>query len=197
MTNDDNYRVDHDIEFFIMDVPEDANITWNINDLFSFRGNHFITSFNISNTYVINCTARWENNVRHGSISIDVLNSDEIENIKGDRIISVSPARNPLYNLDFFVFNGVIDPTVNININIRNIIGRCRLFVGYHLNDNDPAIEIHDQEYRYYNNNNLFYEHTVTIKRDFFESNEIRFQVFIEFYEGKSGPWSIECESIY
>jgi hypothetical protein len=119
--DNDDLRTYEPIIFYLKNVPENSNVTWDFGDnniTYGYEINHL---YSFSDYYRITVTVRWSNEYKTDSLDISVKNHDIYS--AGHSTISLRDPIKRRAHTGLGIREGITVPEAVINLELRNLTG--------------------------------------------------------------------------
>jgi hypothetical protein len=184
----------------VENVPDDANITWFLDDGNITFGKVCCYKYLYSDMYNISAQAIWDGGSGNGTIEIYACNLDVHFEDHGDNLFSIRPRSNnyEFCGRMFFYSCNLEDPVVSIDLQINDVVGLIHIEVIFWRHEQNGASG-HSVVYE-----NQFGTNSVITIQETFTDLEIEpseypysLEVGIAVLEGRIGSYDLTMAAIY
>lgn len=136
----------------IDNVPNNANITWFLDDGNITFGRVCCHKYPFSDIYNISAFAKWDGGEGNGTIELFACNEDVYFEEHGDNTFSVRPRyySSEFCGEMFFYSCNVVDPIISIDFQINDVVGLVHvevIFWKHHLNGASGSSVVFDNQF--------------------------------------------------
>jgi hypothetical protein len=114
----------------VANIPEDANVTWFLDDGKIKFGRRCSHSYPVSDSYEIKAEARWSGGHGNGTFNLCSMVEDFHDEKSGDRVRDLRRGWGTGNWIDgYFYYCGMGGPDIHVNINLHDAIGRIEFWI--------------------------------------------------------------------
>jgi len=182
--------------FSVENIDNDVNVTWDLGDGNVSYGKTIKHRYQRSDYFDVICRVDYGKSEVSSNITISVVNMNYYSNYNGNSIININPISSKTIEGSAFIFEGISEPIIFVNITINNCYGSLEILVLTYDIETDAESIVISKSYNGINQDIQFSE--MLLNNDFPQYEEsLLIDAQIILHNGRCGQWNINISVEY